>query len=303
MIEADASAAAPGDRVRVLFVDDDPGYLRAVRRLLRPGAAVELLVAGDGNTARRIVDADPPDMIVLDVYMPDLDGIEYCRRLKGQDRTEHSVVVVVSAAMTAGLEHAARDAGATRALDKVADLDELFRLIRNHRPTPRAEGRATGGSGSRARLQDPHEVAERLAVKLASAFDPWLDVPRATSAAQRALDLAAATYTPSCGESFPAFTERYVYAELFALVRAAACGDATPATADDLDDDVREVMRRLHASPSCVPFTTNLILRMRHDHGYSPRDIAAMLQLEPGQVLELCRRGRELLTAGAATAE
>jgi CheY-like chemotaxis protein len=233
VIEADASAAAPGDRVRVLFVDDDPGYLRAVRRLLRPGAAVELLVAGDGNTARRIVDADPPDMIVLDVYMPDLDGIEYCRRLKGQDRTEHSVVVVVSAAMTAGLEHAARDAGATRALDKVADLDELFRLIRNHRPTPRAEGRATGGSGSRARLQDPHEVAERLAVKLASAFDPWLDVPRATSAAQRALDLAAATYTPSCGESFPAFTERYVYAELFALVRAAACGDATPATADD----------------------------------------------------------------------
>ena len=67
----------------VLVVDDDPTVSDVVRRYLeQDGCRVRL--AADGLTALEAVAADPPDLVVLDLMMPGLDGLEVCRRLRSQ---------------------------------------------------------------------------------------------------------------------------------------------------------------------------------------------------------------------------
>ena len=71
---------------RVLVVDDDPTVSDVVRRYLeREGFAVEL--AGDGQQALDAYAAERPDLVVLDLMLPGIDGLEVCRRLRAQDRT------------------------------------------------------------------------------------------------------------------------------------------------------------------------------------------------------------------------
>ncbi|MEV4138212.1 response regulator transcription factor [Dactylosporangium sp. NPDC049742] len=71
---------------RVLVVDDDPTVSDVVRRYLeREGFTVAL--AGDGQQALDSYDAERPDLVVLDLMLPGIDGLEVCRRLRAQDRT------------------------------------------------------------------------------------------------------------------------------------------------------------------------------------------------------------------------
>jgi DNA-binding response OmpR family regulator len=66
---------------RILVVDDDATVADVVRRYLeRDGYAVQL--AGDGETALRLAAQHPPDLVVLDLMLPDVDGLEVCRRLR-----------------------------------------------------------------------------------------------------------------------------------------------------------------------------------------------------------------------------
>jgi DNA-binding response OmpR family regulator len=71
---------------RVLVVDDDPTVSDVVRRYLeREGLTVEL--AGDGQQALDAYDAERPDLVVLDLMLPGIDGLEVCRRLRAHDRS------------------------------------------------------------------------------------------------------------------------------------------------------------------------------------------------------------------------
>ncbi len=68
---------------RVLVVDDDPTVSDVVRRYLeRVGLAVTL--AADGHAALRAYETDRPDLVVLDLMLPGLDGLEVCRRLRSR---------------------------------------------------------------------------------------------------------------------------------------------------------------------------------------------------------------------------
>ncbi|GAA1506618.1 response regulator transcription factor [Dactylosporangium maewongense] len=70
----------------MLVVDDDPTVSDVVRRYLeREGFTVAL--AGDGRQALDSYDAERPDLVVLDLMLPGIDGLEVCRRLRAQDRT------------------------------------------------------------------------------------------------------------------------------------------------------------------------------------------------------------------------
>jgi len=66
---------------RVLVVDDNPSNVRVVRARLA-GEGYDVVTAGDGEEALTVARATGPDLILLDVMMPKLDGIEVCRRLK-----------------------------------------------------------------------------------------------------------------------------------------------------------------------------------------------------------------------------
>jgi acetolactate synthase I/II/III large subunit len=112
--------------LRVLLVDDDGLQLRAIARPFRGHAQVEVITADNAIDALLLIGSENPDLVVMDVYMPGLDGLEACRRIKANPATRHVHVVLASAAMSDELATSARSAGATRAITKPIDIAALL---------------------------------------------------------------------------------------------------------------------------------------------------------------------------------
>lgn len=80
----------------VLVVDDEPVNIKILMELLRSDYTIK--VATNGETALQIALSDtPPDLILLDVMMPGIDGYEVCRRLKAEPRTKGIPVIFITA--------------------------------------------------------------------------------------------------------------------------------------------------------------------------------------------------------------
>ncbi len=113
---------------RVLVVDDDPTVSDVVRRYLeQDGFTVGL--AADGLAALAAVNAHPPDLVVLDLMLGGIDGLEVCRRLR-RDRPALPVVMLTAlgeeADRVVGLE-----VGADDYVTKPFDPDELVAIVRD----------------------------------------------------------------------------------------------------------------------------------------------------------------------------
>lgn len=84
------------DKPRVLVVDDSPDNLTLIASLLKDACQVK--VANGGEKALRIAGGDtPPDLILLDIMMPGMDGHEVCRSLKDNPATAHIPVIFLTA--------------------------------------------------------------------------------------------------------------------------------------------------------------------------------------------------------------
>ncbi len=122
--------SAEDARSRILVVDDD-GLIRGLLEDELVSQGYEVSTARDGEEALEKVMADPPDLILLDVMMPKLDGFEVCRRLKSDDRTI-LVPVVMLTAMTATHERITGiEAGADDFLSKPHNRAELMTRVRS----------------------------------------------------------------------------------------------------------------------------------------------------------------------------
>ena len=109
---------------RVLVVDDERVNRNLLKHMLTPlGYEVEL--AEDGTEALRKVGEDPPDVILLDILMPDLDGFQVARKLKEQESTFSIPVVMVTALEAVEDRIRALSAGANDFLSKPVDKVEL----------------------------------------------------------------------------------------------------------------------------------------------------------------------------------
>lgn len=88
-----------GEKVdRVLLVDDDRDFLRLMTRLLdNPLRRYQVLTATSGQRALAVLDHLLPDMILLDLVMPDMDGVEVLRRIRANPAWRHIPVIVVTA--------------------------------------------------------------------------------------------------------------------------------------------------------------------------------------------------------------
>ena len=113
--------------LRLLLVDDDPG-LRALLRATLDAVDVEMEDAEDAPTALVAIRQRRPDAIVLDVNLPGMDGLVFCRQLK-RDRQTKEIPIVVLSGSEGGTAEAALEAGADSFLRKPFSPLELLAVV------------------------------------------------------------------------------------------------------------------------------------------------------------------------------
>lgn len=123
---------------RILLVDDEPELLRTLTITLR-ARGYELAHAADGATALRVASQTVPEVVILDLGLPDLEGVEVIRRL----RTWTAVPILVLSGRTDSADKVdALDAGADDYVTKPFGMDELLARLRamTRRPTRDEDG-------------------------------------------------------------------------------------------------------------------------------------------------------------------
>ena len=111
----------------ILAVDDTPENLDVVKGLLSSRFIVKAAV--NGMMALKIAEKKPPDLILLDIRMPQMDGFEVCRRLKANVTTAAIPVIFLTGESDAASEADALEVGAAGYVTKPIDPDTLLAKI------------------------------------------------------------------------------------------------------------------------------------------------------------------------------
>ena len=114
----------------ILVVDDDPSNRLLLEELLH-AQGYEVMTAEDGQQALDTVCRRAPDLVLCDVMMPQLNGFDFCRRLKDNPETELTPVVLVTALMATADRVRGIEAGADDFLNKPYDHSELLARVRS----------------------------------------------------------------------------------------------------------------------------------------------------------------------------
>src|SRR5947209_16210385 len=119
---------------KILLVDDDPLILMLYQRALK-NAGYALATAANGKQALAIIIAAPPDLVLLDVMMPIMDGVTMLRELKKTQIARPPVVVIAGNQREyQATREEARLSGATAFLSKPFSPQQLLALIQQHLP-------------------------------------------------------------------------------------------------------------------------------------------------------------------------
>jgi two-component system, OmpR family, KDP operon response regulator KdpE len=131
---------------RILVVDDEPNILATVAPLLR-GRGYDVVSAMSGRAGLDVFDREKPDLLVLDLGLPDMNGVEVCRQIR---QTSTAPILVLSARGAEGDKVKALDAGADDYVTKPFGAEELLARIRAalrrvEPPSPPSEPIVRGG--------------------------------------------------------------------------------------------------------------------------------------------------------------
>lgn len=130
MYELEGQPITTEERLRVLVVDDDPLVRRMIRDVLRPAGMLVVGEAQDGRDALRAARYYKPDIILLDVMMPSVDGLTALEQLVA-DRDVDAKIVILSVRGEHDLGYLALRMGAIGYLNKDLDLGVLPRVLRD----------------------------------------------------------------------------------------------------------------------------------------------------------------------------
>lgn len=122
------AAPWPERQKRILIVEDNLLNMRLLKDLLE-AHRYETLTTGDGLQAISLAREQLPDLILMDLQLPDVSGLEVTRRLKADERTNRIPVIAVTAFAMAGDEKKALDSGCDAYVTKPIALDSFLRTV------------------------------------------------------------------------------------------------------------------------------------------------------------------------------
>ncbi|MFP4106148.1 MAG: response regulator [Phycisphaerae bacterium] len=112
---------------RILIVDDEPAVTQLVSRAISAAFPnFEVVEAHDGFRAGTIVATLKPDVVILDLRMPGMDGYEVCKLIKSQNSTKHAEVVAMTAYDSPENQKRIIECGARTCMPKPLDIDRLI---------------------------------------------------------------------------------------------------------------------------------------------------------------------------------
>lgn len=118
---------------RVLVIDDHPQNLKLARLVLE-AAGLMVRGAADADEALRLLDDDLPDLILMDLQLPGMDGLELTRRLKADPARRHIRIVAFTAYAMKGDDETARAAGCDGYITKPIDVSRFADQVRQLLP-------------------------------------------------------------------------------------------------------------------------------------------------------------------------
>jgi DNA-binding response OmpR family regulator len=117
---------------KILIVEDDPSFSRAINHMIGK-EGYDVITASNGMTGLRMAKEENPDLLILDVMLPGLDGFEICSQLRGEPKTSKLPIIMLSAKgqeadKTTGLKVGASEY-LTKPVDRVVLLEKISALL------------------------------------------------------------------------------------------------------------------------------------------------------------------------------
>ena len=122
---------SPAQDARLLLVDDTPQNLQVLGTILRQ-QGYKINVAQHGRQALEVAQKTPPDLILLDVMMPEMDGLEACRHFKADPRTRDIPIIFLTAKTAAEDIVQGFEAGGVDYVAKPFNPAELLKRVQTH---------------------------------------------------------------------------------------------------------------------------------------------------------------------------
>ena len=123
----------------VLVIDDDPTHIRLMEKILT-GAQYRVLLADDAPVGLEMAMKQKPDLIVLDVMMPVINGFNICRLLKSEEGVSGIPIILLTSRITEEDQRIGREVGADAYMLKPLNTNEFLAKVRELLPTGDAPG-------------------------------------------------------------------------------------------------------------------------------------------------------------------
>jgi len=117
-------------RKKVLVIDDDKTTLTMLTMILTK-ANFLVLSALDGDEGMSMVETELPDLVISDILIPRIDGIDICEKIKTNPQLDHIKVILMTAIKNVMIQKEARSCGADAFVEKPTDSRELLTIIKN----------------------------------------------------------------------------------------------------------------------------------------------------------------------------
>lgn len=131
------------EKVKILIVDDEPDILEFLKYNLDKEEGFEVFTAQDGEEGIKVAEREQPTLIILDIMMPKMDGVEVCRHLRAKPEFEHTIITFLTARDEDYSQIAALDVGGddyiTKPIRPRVFLSRIKALLRRSGRAPESD--------------------------------------------------------------------------------------------------------------------------------------------------------------------